>query len=105
MHGVAKSKAQHPPHAIPIAFHLIQASSKPHRLSRFIALSSPISTKTSKMVEPKDTVITLKGSVEIVSEFFFTAINSILYQRGELLVFSVAMRVGNDEIKEKRFPS
>ncbi|KAL7548242.1 hypothetical protein ACHAWF_014027 [Thalassiosira exigua] len=31
-----------------------------------------------------DTVITLKGSVEIVSEFFFTAINSILYQRGLL---------------------
>lgn len=31
----------------------------------------------------KDTVITLKGSVEIVSEFFFTAINSILYQRGK----------------------
>ncbi|KAL9180600.1 hypothetical protein ACHAXT_011053 [Thalassiosira profunda] len=30
----------------------------------------------------KDTTITLKGSVEIVSEFFFTAINSILYQRG-----------------------
>lgn len=29
------------------------------------------------------TVITLKGSVEIVSEFFFTAINSILYQRGK----------------------
>jgi len=29
-----------------------------------------------------DTVITLKGSVEIVTEFFFTAINSILYQRG-----------------------
>lgn len=29
-----------------------------------------------------DTVITLKGSVDIVSEFFFTAINSILYQRG-----------------------
>lgn len=29
-----------------------------------------------------DTIITLKGSVEIVSEFFFTAINSILYQRG-----------------------
>ena len=28
------------------------------------------------------TIITLKGSVEIVSEFFFTAINSILYQRG-----------------------
>jgi len=30
----------------------------------------------------RDTVITLKGSVDIVSEFFFTAINSILYQRG-----------------------
>jgi mitotic spindle assembly checkpoint protein MAD2 len=29
------------------------------------------------------TEITLKGSVEIVSDFFFTAINSILYQRGE----------------------
>mmetsp|Transcript_338 Transcript_338/g.570 ORF Transcript_338/g.570 Transcript_338/m.570 type:complete len:243 (+) Transcript_338:137-865(+) len=28
------------------------------------------------------TIITLKGSVAIVSEFFFTAINSILYQRG-----------------------
>ncbi|EEC47225.1 mitotic checkpoint protein with homology with MAD2 [Phaeodactylum tricornutum CCAP 1055/1] len=28
------------------------------------------------------TEITLKGSVEIVSDFFFTAINSILYQRG-----------------------
>ena len=28
------------------------------------------------------TIITLKGSVQIVSEFFFTAINSILYQRG-----------------------
>lgn len=28
------------------------------------------------------TVITLRGSVDIVSEFFFTAINSILYQRG-----------------------
>ena len=30
------------------------------------------------------TVITLKGSFEIVSEFFLTAINSILYQRGKL---------------------
>jgi mitotic spindle assembly checkpoint protein MAD2 len=28
------------------------------------------------------TEINLKGSVDIVSEFFFTAINSILYQRG-----------------------
>mmetsp|Transcript_24025 Transcript_24025/g.58748 ORF Transcript_24025/g.58748 Transcript_24025/m.58748 type:complete len:216 (+) Transcript_24025:1623-2270(+) len=28
------------------------------------------------------TEITLRGSVDIVSEFFFTAINSILYQRG-----------------------
>lgn len=32
--------------------------------------------------DKNDTVITLKGSVEIVAEFFFTAINSILYQRG-----------------------
>ena len=29
------------------------------------------------------TEITLRGSVDIVSDFFFTAINSILYQRGE----------------------
>lgn len=32
--------------------------------------------------ESNKTVITLKGSVSIVSDFFFTAINSILYQRG-----------------------
>jgi len=35
----------------------------------------------SSAVDSK-TIITLKGSVAIVSEFFFTAINSILYQRG-----------------------
>ena len=32
------------------------------------------------------TEITLKGSVDIVSEFFFTAINSILYQRGKCVL-------------------
>ncbi len=31
------------------------------------------------------TEITLKGSVDIVSEFFFCAINSILYQRGKYI--------------------
>lgn len=31
-------------------------------------------------------IITLKGSVSIIKEFFHTAINSILYQRGELSV-------------------
>jgi hypothetical protein len=31
----------------------------------------------------KDAQINLKGSVAIVSDFFFTAINSILYQRGK----------------------
>jgi mitotic spindle assembly checkpoint protein MAD2 len=36
----------------------------------------------SSAVDSK-TVITLKGSVAVVSEFFFCAINSILYQRGE----------------------
>eukprot|EP00549_Striatella_unipunctata_P009935 CAMPEP_0118717944 /NCGR_PEP_ID=MMETSP0800-20121206/28494_1 /TAXON_ID=210618 ORGANISM="Striatella unipunctata, Strain CCMP2910" /NCGR_SAMPLE_ID=MMETSP0800 /ASSEMBLY_ACC=CAM_ASM_000638 /LENGTH=77 /DNA_ID=CAMNT_0006624845 /DNA_START=26 /DNA_END=256 /DNA_ORIENTATION=- len=30
----------------------------------------------------QNTIINLKGSVAIVTEFFFTAINSILYQRG-----------------------
>mmetsp|Transcript_38505 Transcript_38505/g.56505 ORF Transcript_38505/g.56505 Transcript_38505/m.56505 type:complete len:227 (-) Transcript_38505:169-849(-) len=35
----------------------------------------------SSAVDTKN-IITLKGSVAIVSEFFFTAINSILYQRG-----------------------
>lgn len=34
------------------------------------------------MTRKDDTVITLKGSVAIVTEFFATAINSILYQRG-----------------------
>ena len=32
-----------------------------------------------------ENVITLKGSVAVVSEFFYCAINSILYQRGELM--------------------
>mmetsp|Transcript_9959 Transcript_9959/g.13138 ORF Transcript_9959/g.13138 Transcript_9959/m.13138 type:complete len:231 (+) Transcript_9959:101-793(+) len=35
-----------------------------------------------KKDDEKTSEITLKGSVEIVSDFFFTAINSILYQRG-----------------------
>ena len=35
----------------------------------------------SRTAENK-TEIALKGSVEVVSDFFFTAINSILYQRG-----------------------
>lgn len=43
----------------------------------------------------KDTVITLKGSVEIVSEFFFTAINSILYQRGESSVTRMSVPNGH----------
>lgn len=33
--------------------------------------------------DTKTEIITLNGSVEIVSEFFFAAINSILYQRGK----------------------
>ena len=36
------------------------------------------------MTNNNKTEITLKGSVDIVSDFFFTAINSILYQRGKL---------------------
>jgi mitotic spindle assembly checkpoint protein MAD2 len=39
-----------------------------------------MSTSTASKTE-----ITLKGSVEIVSDFFFTAINSILYQRGKFI--------------------
>lgn len=35
-----------------------------------------------KEADEKTSEITLKGSVDIVSDFFFTAINSILYQRG-----------------------
>jgi mitotic spindle assembly checkpoint protein MAD2 len=38
--------------------------------------------KTRMSATDTKTVITLRGSVKIVSEFFFTAINSILYQRG-----------------------
>jgi len=36
---------------------------------------------TSSAIDTKN-IITLKGSVDIVSDFFFCAINSILYQRG-----------------------
>ena len=39
-----------------------------------------MSTATSST--DTQTVITLKGSIALVSEFFHTAINSILYQRG-----------------------
>lgn len=38
------------------------------------------------------TVINLKGSVTIVSDFFFTAINSILYQRGTFCRTSTSIR-------------
>jgi mitotic spindle assembly checkpoint protein MAD2 len=44
------------------------------------------------------TEITLKGSVDIVSEFFFTAINSILYQRGQ-------SRTRNACVSRKSLPS
>jgi len=37
---------------------------------------------TTTATDTNKTEISLKGSVEIVSEFFFTAVNSILYQRG-----------------------
>jgi len=39
--------------------------------------------KRAIMADSNKTEITLKGSVEIVSDFFFTSINSILYQRGK----------------------
>ena len=43
-----------------------------------------IMTKQNDGDDSNKTVITLKGSVSIVADFFFTAINSILYQRGTL---------------------
>ena len=52
-------------------------------------------------VESK-TVITLKGSVEIVSEFFFTAINSILYQRGECR--ACILRINSTYITDMQVP-
>lgn len=48
-------------------------------------MSSNLKLLLLKEKEQK-TEITLKGSVAIVSDFFFTAINSILYQRGEKLI-------------------
>lgn len=39
------------------------------------------------------TEITLKGSVDIVSEFFFTAINSILYQRGASALYKIKRNI------------
>ena len=46
---------------------------RPKKLLHQSTMASSTDTKT---------IITLKGSVAIVSEFFFTAINSLLYQRG-----------------------
>ena len=37
---------------------------------------------TTSSATDTNTIITLKGSIAIISEFFHTAINSILYQRG-----------------------
>ena len=45
------------------------------------AADDPSITSSTMMTTAAKTEITLKGSVEIVSDFFFTAINSILYQR------------------------
>ena len=42
--------------------------------------TTPVCHYTTMTIQK--TEITLKGSIEIVSDFFFTAINSILYQRG-----------------------
>lgn len=57
-------------------------------LQHFISVSykgnqSRISTMKKDEDDCNKTVITLKGSVTIVADFFFTAINSILYQRGK----------------------
>ena len=41
-----------------------------------------MSDNSSSASSENKTEIALKGSVEVVSDFFFTAINSILYQRG-----------------------
>lgn len=66
----------------------IQHTTEFDRYQRNIAIRSVVSWsrllfRDNPTMVAKDTVITLKGSVEIISEFFFTAINSILYQRGE----------------------
>lgn len=53
----------------------------------FITLDSILSTtilviRIMSTSTDTQTIITLKGSIAIISEFFHTAINSILYQRG-----------------------
>jgi len=72
----------------------LELGETPHKNSKLTFSSFLWKTKqtaTTTMTNPKDgddtnkTVITLKGSVTIVSDFFFTAINSILYQRGAFL--------------------
>lgn len=60
----------------------IQAPSKEKRKSP--SSKTGTMTKQNDVDDSNKTVITLKGSVSIVSDFFFTAINSILYQRGKL---------------------
>lgn len=60
---------------------------------------------TNEADSSKKTEITLKGSVAIVSDFFFTAINSILYQRGKFAIaihtldlLSICLRLINQSL-------
>jgi hypothetical protein len=57
---------------------------------QLVDIQSSSTTMTDYFCDNK-TEITLRGSVEIVSDFFFTAINSILYQRGEESTLSRSM--------------
>ena len=75
---------KYPQHSLKIIFRHIWTIAILYK-RRDIWSIEPTYNYISKMATSTDnkTEITLKGSVEIVSEFFFTAIKSILYQRGK----------------------
>jgi hypothetical protein len=62
--------------------HFIDRTDKIRIQSIITVARTPSTLYLNTTMTIKKTEITLKGSIAIVSDFFFTAINSILYQRG-----------------------
>ena len=55
---------------------------KNHKTTKEAKVNQKAKMSTATTSTDTQTTITLKGSIQIVSKFFHTAINSILYQRG-----------------------
>jgi len=68
--------------SLPVPYSGDDATKKKRREKTKGAKSRTTTTNSEGAMQATKNAITLKGSVEIVSEFFAYAINSILYQRG-----------------------